>query len=41
MADSKVLSKTYRVTPELMKESSEKLELELDMDKVIAELKGG
>jgi hypothetical protein len=41
VADSKVLSKTNKVTPELLKESSEKLGLELDMDKTIAELKGG
>jgi hypothetical protein len=41
VANSKFLSKTNKITPRLLKECSEKLGLELDIDKTIAELKGG
>ena len=41
VANSKILSKTNKITPQLLKECSEKLGLELDIAKTIAELKGG
>jgi hypothetical protein len=41
VANSKILSKTNKISPQLLKACSEKLGLELDIDKTIAELKGG
>ncbi len=41
VVSSEILSKTNKITPELLKESSEKLGLGLEIDKTIAELKGG
>jgi hypothetical protein len=41
VVSSEILSKTKRITPELLKECSERLGLELNIDKTIAELKGG
>ncbi|MHA1710605.1 MAG: hypothetical protein ACTSUS_00845 [Candidatus Freyarchaeota archaeon] len=39
--NSKTLLKTNKITPKLIEECSEKLGLELNIDKAIAELKGG
>jgi hypothetical protein len=41
MACSAISSRTNKVTPELLKECSEELGLNLDIDRTIAELKGG
>lgn len=38
---SEILSKTGKITPQLLKETSEELKLGLDINKTIAELKGG